>query len=103
MDLFQTPERSARPSGVRGTGEPLPAGMVVSTGDAFGAWAATGASAKLLDFPEPIGRIAPGCRSRFIVTEHDPLATVANLHKAKTILFDGAAVECPDNLDAEGL
>ena len=37
--------------------------------------AATGVSAKLLDFPEPIGRIAAGCRSRFILTEHDPLAT----------------------------
>jgi imidazolonepropionase-like amidohydrolase len=65
--------------------------------------AATGVSAKLLDFPEPIGRIAAGCRSRFILTEHDPLATVANLHKAKTILFDGAAVSCPDGLDPAGL
>ncbi len=65
--------------------------------------AATGASAKALEFPEAIGRIAAGCRSRFILTEHDPLATVANLQKGKTILFDGAAVTCPDDLSAEGL
>ena len=64
---------------------------------------ATGVSAKTLDFPEPIGRIEPGCRSRFILTDHDPLATVANLHRAKTILFDGAAIGCPDALNAEGL
>ena len=65
--------------------------------------AATGVSAKTLDFPERIGRIEPGCRSRFILTEHDPLATVANLHKARTILFDGAAIACPDELGADGL
>lgn len=65
--------------------------------------AATGVSASLLDFPEKIGRIAPGCRSRFILTEHDPFATVANLRKAKMIVFDGAAVTCPDALDPDGL
>lgn len=65
--------------------------------------AATGISAKTLDFPEQIGRIAPGCRARFILTAHDPLATVANLHKGKTILFDGAAIDCPEELSAEGL
>lgn len=65
--------------------------------------AATGMSAKTLDFPEPIGRIAPGCRSRFILSTHDPLATVANLHKAKTIFFDGVAITCPDDLSTEGL
>jgi len=65
--------------------------------------AATGVSAKLLEFPERIGRIEAGCRSRFILTEHDPLATVANLHKAKTVLFDGLAVSCPDGLEPDGL
>jgi imidazolonepropionase-like amidohydrolase len=65
--------------------------------------AATGVSAKTLQFPERIGRIASGYRSRFILTEHDPLATVANLHKAKTILFDGAAIECPNDLSSDGL
>lgn len=65
--------------------------------------AATGVSARTLEFPEPIGRIAAGCRSRLIFTTHDPLATVANLHKAKTILLDGACVACPDSLSTEGL
>jgi imidazolonepropionase-like amidohydrolase len=41
--------------------------------------AATGTSAATLAFAEPIGRIAPGGRARFILTRHDPLATVANL------------------------
>jgi imidazolonepropionase-like amidohydrolase len=65
--------------------------------------AATGTSAATLAFPEKVGRIAVGCRSRFILIEHDPLATVANLHRSKTIFFDGAAIGCPDNLDADGL
>jgi imidazolonepropionase-like amidohydrolase len=64
---------------------------------------ATGVSAATLDFPEPIGRIAPGCRSRFILTRHDPSQTVANLMKARTILFDGNAIDCPDALDTAGL
>jgi imidazolonepropionase-like amidohydrolase len=64
---------------------------------------ATGTSANTLEFPEKIGQISPGYRSRFILTQHDPLATVANLHRGKTIVFDGAAVECPDDLSAEGL
>src|SRR6185436_10276474 len=43
--------------------------------------AATGASAATLAFPEPIGRIAPGCRARMILTRHDPSETVAKLLK----------------------
>jgi imidazolonepropionase-like amidohydrolase len=65
--------------------------------------AATGVSANTLEFPEKIGRIETGFRSRFILTEHDPLASVANLHRAKTIVFDGAAAECPDGLSTDGL
>ena len=38
-----------------------------------------------------------------IFTQHDPLDTVANLHKDKTIVFDGAAVHCPPDLDTAGL
>jgi len=64
---------------------------------------ATGVSANTLNFQEPIGRIAAGCRTRLIVTRHDPLTTVANLHREKTILCDGDALHCPDNLDAAGL
>ena len=64
---------------------------------------ATGASAATLAFPDRIGQLAPGCRARFILTSHDPLATVANLHKVKTIFFDGVAVHCPEHLDTAGL
>ena len=64
---------------------------------------ATGASAETLEFAEKIGQIAPGCRSRMILTRHDPLATVANLHKEKTVLFDGAAVSSDGSVNTEGL
>src|SRR4029078_2316426 len=64
---------------------------------------ATGVSADTLDFPDRIGQLAPGFRSRMILTRHDPLASVANLHKAKSILFDGTAVQCPERLDPSGL
>ncbi len=64
---------------------------------------ATGISAQTLDFAEPIGRIAAGCRARLIVTRHDPLATVGNLLKDKTVLFDGRAVHCDGLMDRDGL
>jgi imidazolonepropionase-like amidohydrolase len=64
---------------------------------------ATGVSAATLDFPDRIGLLAAGFRSRMILTRHDPLASVANLHKAKTILFDGTLIQCPDRLDPSGL
>jgi imidazolonepropionase-like amidohydrolase len=65
--------------------------------------AATGASAATLAFPEKIGRIAPGCRSRLIFTRHDPSQSVANLLKEKTTIFDGQTVHCDESLDTEGL
>ena len=65
--------------------------------------AATGVSASTLNFDEPIGQIAPGFRSRFIITRHDPLETVANLQKDKTIIFDGAAIQSSGDLDSAGL
>jgi imidazolonepropionase-like amidohydrolase len=64
--------------------------------------AATGTSAAILAFAEPVGRIAAGCRSRMILTTHDPLATVVNLQKEKTILFDGTAIPS-GTLDSDGL
>jgi len=64
---------------------------------------ATGTSADTLEFAEQIGQISPGYRSRFILTRHDPLDTVANLQKEKTILFDGAVVTSKGNDDTEGL
>ncbi len=65
--------------------------------------AATGISSAMLDFPEPIGQITPGFRARFIITQHDPLETVANLQKEKTVVFDGAAIHSPDDMSTDGL
>jgi imidazolonepropionase-like amidohydrolase len=51
--------------------------------------AATGISAGRLGFPEKFGRIEPGCRSRFILTQHSPLAGIAHLRRPRTVIFDG--------------
>lgn len=64
---------------------------------------ATGVSAESLAFAEPIGRIAPRCRARLIVTRHNPLVTVRNLRKAKMIVFDGRAIRCRESFDTDGL
>jgi imidazolonepropionase-like amidohydrolase len=64
---------------------------------------ATGTSAATLEFPQKIGRLAPGFRSRFIFTRRDPLATVANLQRERTILFDGAVIECSADHNLDGL
>jgi imidazolonepropionase-like amidohydrolase len=65
--------------------------------------AATGISAGRLGYREKIGRIEPGCLSRFILTQHSPLATVANLRRAKTVVFDGAVLTHDDQPDTAGL
>ena len=65
--------------------------------------AATGASAERLNFPDKIGRIAPGYRARMIFTRYDPSRSVADLLKAKTIVFDGAAVHDDGEMSTEGL
>lgn len=65
--------------------------------------AATGRSAEALAFPQPIGRIAAGYRSRMILTPHDPLATVANLMCDKVILFDGRAIRGNRNDQVDGM
>src|SRR5262249_53488432 len=57
---------------------------------------ATGGSAELLEFAEPIGRIAAGCRSRLIFTRHDPATSVRNLQREKIVWFDGTTVMGPD-------
>ena len=64
---------------------------------------ATGISADTLAFAEKIGRLAPEYRSRMILTQHDPLAAIANLQNEKTIVFDGAVVSCDGHIDTEGL
>lgn len=64
---------------------------------------ATGISSSVLKFAELVGRIAAGFRSRFIVTAHDPLATVANLHRDKSIVFDGALISGEPDVEAARL
>lgn len=64
---------------------------------------ATSRSADTLAFPEKIGRVAPGHRSRFILTRHDPSKSIANLMREKTVIFDGEAIASPDNLSMAGL
>jgi imidazolonepropionase-like amidohydrolase len=64
---------------------------------------ATGVSAAMLEFSERIGRIAPDYRARFILTEHDPLVSVANLRRGKTVVFDGAAVQSEGEMSLAGL
>ncbi len=54
--------------------------------------AATGVSARRLRYKEDIGRIAPGAKSRFIVTPHRPSETVAALRQPRVVIFDGAVV-----------
>jgi imidazolonepropionase-like amidohydrolase len=65
--------------------------------------AATGASAGRLAFPEPFGRIAAGCPSRFIVADFSPLATVSNLRRRRTIVFDQQVFVSDENLESHGL
>jgi imidazolonepropionase-like amidohydrolase len=64
---------------------------------------ATGISAATLNFAEPIGQIAPGCRARFILTKNDPTTTVANLQKDKMIFFDGVALQSDGQQPIEGM
>ena len=64
---------------------------------------ATATSADTLQFAEKIGRLASGFRSRMILTKHNPLETVANLQKEKTILFDGATVASDGTNNTQGL
>jgi imidazolonepropionase-like amidohydrolase len=65
--------------------------------------AATGVSAGRLRYKERLGRIEAGCASRFIVARHPPLATVSNLRKARTVVFDGAVFETDERADVAGL
>ena len=65
--------------------------------------AATGVSAGRFGYREPLGRIAPGCRSRFIVTRHPPHETVTNLRRPRVVVFDGAVMPGGGAVDAKGL
>ncbi|MEO5802973.1 MAG: amidohydrolase family protein [Verrucomicrobiota bacterium] len=65
--------------------------------------AATGNSANRLGYKENFGRIKPGNLSRFILTRHSPLEGVANLAKAKHVIFDGVAYDSGENPDTAEL
>jgi imidazolonepropionase-like amidohydrolase len=65
--------------------------------------AATGVSSDRFAYQEKLGRIAPGYRSRFILTRHPPLETVSNLRKARTIVLDGEVFATAENADTAGL
>jgi len=65
--------------------------------------AATGAGAKRLAFKDNFGQIRPGYRSRFLLTRHSPLETVANLSKEKIVVFDGEALEANSGFHTDGL
>lgn len=64
---------------------------------------ATGASARRLAFKEKFGEIKPGYLSRFILTRHSPLETVANLRKEKIVVFDDQVFATGESPDVSGL
>jgi len=65
--------------------------------------AATGQAAGRLGFKEDFGRLRTGALSRFLLTRHSPFQKISNLRRAKTILFDGAVMECPEDYSPGGL
>jgi imidazolonepropionase-like amidohydrolase len=65
--------------------------------------AATGAGADRFAYAGQFGKIEAGYQSRFILTYHDPLASVANLRKARMVVFDGQVFETTGEADDRGL
>lgn len=65
--------------------------------------AATGAGAARLGFHEPIGRIAPGYRSRFVLTDRPVLAGIKHLRDPRMVVFDGNVYEVRARVDPRGL
>ncbi|HTV81431.1 MAG TPA: amidohydrolase family protein [Acidobacteriaceae bacterium] len=64
--------------------------------------AVTGAPSQRLALRDNLGQIRPGFLSRFLLTRHSPLATVANLRRPKIVVFDGAVLSAED-IDPIGL
>jgi imidazolonepropionase-like amidohydrolase len=64
---------------------------------------ATGAGSRRLAFKEKFGQIKPGFLSRFILTRHSLLETVANLRKERIVVFDGAVFAAGEDVDPRGL
>ncbi len=65
--------------------------------------AATGNSSNRLAFKEKFGQIKAGYLSRFILTRHSPVESIANLRKQRVIVFDGAVFETKENFLPAGL
>jgi imidazolonepropionase-like amidohydrolase len=65
--------------------------------------AATGVSTGRLRYRDKIGRIHPGCRSRFILTRHSPLLRISHLRKPRTVVFDGESFETGETTTVSGL
>lgn len=59
--------------------------------------AATGTSSKRLGFKEKFGQIKSGYKSRFILTQHSPLESIANLRRKKFVVFDGAVYDSDED------
>lgn len=64
---------------------------------------ATGAGAARLGYAEYFGVISTGAKPRFLLTEHDVLATVANLRRPKAVVFDGVVHAGGDDPAVPGL
>ena len=64
---------------------------------------ATGASADRLAFREKFGWIKSGFLSRFILTRYSPLDGLANLRKARTVVFDGEVFETDGSENFTGM
>jgi imidazolonepropionase-like amidohydrolase len=64
---------------------------------------ATGAGSRRLAFKEKFGQIRPGYRSRFLITRHSPLESIANLQRERTVIFDGRVFEPGVNSDTNEL
>ncbi|MDQ8201949.1 amidohydrolase family protein [Pelagicoccus sp. SDUM812003] len=64
---------------------------------------ATGVPASRLGFSERFGSLTAGCKPRFILTEHDPLACVSQLRLPKITHFDGREFVGSESDDISGL
>jgi imidazolonepropionase-like amidohydrolase len=64
---------------------------------------ATGTGSKRLAFKEKFGQIKPDFLSRFMITRHSPLETVANLRKHRFVIFHDAVFESDEMVDSNGL
>lgn len=64
---------------------------------------ATGVASERLGFKEKIGQIRPGFLSRFILTRHSALRTVANLRKLRFVIFHDAVFQTGEFFDPSGL